>query len=202
MYYVRRVLCFEKRRRIKMTYTARTKEESRDLIKKLGLNTVPEIFVNKNHLVEIRNFFKENKAELYVIRHANKTNAHYSYVKKYEEYLQVKDDFLEDIIVAVSVNAYKNKILLGAIEVDNDLIRICATINEKLDHRTMYDGSAEFNFETDIFDKKLNKIPQINFLLLYVQKHNLYGLTIEFTIYDKPVGSNMETILINELRNY
>lgn len=185
-----------------MTYTVRTKEESRELIKKLGLNTVPEIFVNKNRLVEIQNFFKENKADLYVIRHANKINAHYAYVKSYEEYLQAKSDFLEDIIVAVSVNAYKNKILLGAIQVDRDLIRICATTNENLDHRTMYDGSAEFNFETDFCDKKLNKIPQIDFLLLYVQKHNLYGLTIEFTIYDKPVGSNGETILINELRNY
>lgn len=185
-----------------MTFIARTKEESRNLIKKLGLNTVPEIFVSKNNLDIIRNFFSENKAELYVIRHANKTNAHYSYVKSYEEYLQVKDDFLEDIIIAVSVNAYKNKILLGAIQVESDLIRICATANEELDHRTMYNGSAEFNFETDFCDKRLNKIPQIDFLLQYVQNHNLYGLTIEFTIYDKPVGSNGETILINELRNY
>ncbi|WP_251617154.1 hypothetical protein [Pumilibacter muris] len=185
-----------------MIYNPRTKEESRELIKKLGLNTVPEIFVNKNRLNKIRNFFQENRSELYVIRHSNKTNAHYAYVKSYEEYLNVKGDFSNDIIVAVSVNAYKNKIILGAIQVENDLIRICATTDEKLDHRTMYNGSAEFNFETDLCDKRLNKIPQIDFLLLYIRKHNLYGLTIEFTIYDKPVGCNKETILINELRNY
>lgn len=185
-----------------MIYTAKTKEESRELIKKLNLNTVPEIFVNKNHLDKIQNFFRENKSELYVIRHASKTNAHYEYVKNYDDYLRVKDGFDDNIIVAVSVNAYKRKILLGAIQVDNDLIRICATTNEKLDHRTIYDGSAEFNFETDICDKKLNAIPQIDFLLLYIQKHNLYGLTIEFTVYDQPVGINKEPILINELRNY
>lgn len=185
-----------------MIYTAKTKEESRELIKKLNLNTVPEIFVNKNHLVPIQFFFKENLSELYVIRHANKVNAYYAYVKNYEEYLQVKDKFEDNIMVAVSINAYKNKILLGAIQIDNDLIRICATTNEKLDHRTIYDGSAEFNFETDICDKKLNAIPQIDFLLLYIQKHNLYGLTIEFTVYDQPVGINKEPILINELRNY
>lgn len=185
-----------------MIYNSRTKEESRELIKKLGLNTVPEIFVNKNRLDKIQSFFTENKSDLYVIRHANKTNAHYAYVNSYEEYLQVKDDFLDDVIVAVSINAYKNKLLLGAIQVDNDLIRICATTNENLDHRTMYNGSAEFNLKTDICDKKLNEIPQIDFLLLYVRKHNLYGLTIEFTIYDRPVGSNKEIILINELRNY
>ena len=41
-----------------MIYTAKTKEESRKLIKKIGLNTVPEIFVNKNHLDKIQNFFR------------------------------------------------------------------------------------------------------------------------------------------------
>ena len=202
MHNVRTFLRFEKRRCLKMIYTANTKKESRTLIKKLKLNTVPEIFVDKYQFDKIQSFFMNNKADLYVIRHANKINSHYEYVKNYEEYIQVMNKFSTHIIVAVSINAYKNKVLSGAIQIDGETIRICATMNEKLDHRTMYNGDAEFNFKTDIFDKKLNDIPQIDFLLQYIQKHNLYGLTIEFTIYDRPVGCNNEKILINELRNY
>lgn len=185
-----------------MSFNVKSKKESRDLIQKLGVNTVPEIFVNKNDTSKIEQFFLNNKADLYVIRHSGKADAHYEYVKNFDEFKNVLDNFGNEIIVAVSINSYKNKILLGAIEVDGEKIHLCATTNPKLDHRTMYNGTAEYMIETDIFDNKLSDIPQINYLFDYIQKYSLYNVTIEFTIYDRPVGINNERIIINEIRNY
>lgn len=185
-----------------MSFNVRNKKESRDLIQKLGVNTVPEIFANKNDINKIEQFFLNNKAELYVIRHSRKADAHYEYVKNFDEFKNVLDNFENEIIVAVSINSYKNKILLGAIEVDGNKIHLCATTNPKLDHRTIYNGTAEYMIETVIFDNELDRIPQIKYLFDYIQKYSLYNVTIEFTIYDRPVGINNEKIIINEIRNY
>lgn len=185
-----------------MSFNVRNKKESRELIQRLGVNTVPEIFANKNDINEIEQFFLNNKAELYVIRHSGKADAHYEYVKNFDEFKNVLDNFENEIIVAVSINSYKNKILLGAIEVDGNKIHLCATTNPKLDHRTIYNGTAEYMIETVIFDNELDRIPQIKYLFDYIQKYSLYNVTIEFTIYDQPVGINHERIIINEIRNY
>ncbi len=179
-----------------------TKEQSKNKIIKLNLNRVPEIFIDKSDKESMENFFARNGEELYVVRDAEKSSSKYYYVKTPEECFKQAQNFLGKVIVAVSINTYKNKILLGAIEINKEVVRICATTNEKLDHRTMYNGQAEFNYQTDIFDKKLSYIPEFDFLYEYIIKNKLDGYTVEFTIYDKPVGLNKEKIIINEVRNY
>ena len=179
-----------------------TKEQSKNKIIKLNLNRVPEIFIDKSDKVSIEKFFAENVEDLYIVRDAEKSSSKYYYVKTAAECFQQAQNFSGKVIVAVSINTYKNKILLGAIEINKEVVRICATTNEKLDHRTMYNGTAEFNCETDVFDKKLSYIPEFDFLYAYIMKNQLDGYTVEFTIYDKPVGLNKEKIIINEVRNY
>lgn len=185
-----------------MNFIVRNKKESRDLIQQLGVNRVPEIFVNKNDVEEIERFFLNNKADLYVIRHSEKASAHYEYVNNFDEFKKVANRFDNEIIIAVSINSYKNKILLGAIEVDKERVRLCATSKPELDHRTMYNGTAEYMIDTDIFDRKLANIPEIDYLMDYIQRYDMFGVTIEFTIYDRAVGINQERIIINEIRNF
>lgn len=185
-----------------MSFNVKSKKESRDLIQKLGVNTVPEIFVNKNDTSKIEQFFLNNKADLYVIRHSGKVDARYEYIKNFDEFKNVINNFENEIIVAVSINSYKNKILLGAIEVDGEKIHLCATTNPKLDHRTMYNGTAEYMIETDIFNNKLSDIPEMDYLFNYIHSYSLFNCMIEFTIYDQPAGINHERIIINEIRNY
>lgn len=184
-----------------MAYISKNKADSRRLITALGLNSVPEKFFDKNDAGGIREFFKNNKSSLYVLRDAEYSSSKYEYVKTAEECVEKAKDFSGKVIVAVSINAFKNKLLLGAIEVAGDTVRICATENSKLDHRTMY-SDAEYNFTANLFDKKLNKIPEFDFLIGYIYQNQLFNITVEFTIYDRPVGTNQERILINELRNY
>ena len=179
-----------------------TKEQSKNKIIKLNLNRVPEIFIDKSDKESMEKFFAENVEELYIVWDAEKSSSKYYYVRTSEECFKQAQNFSGKVIVAVSINTYKNKVLLGAVEINKEVIRICATTNEKLDHRTMYNGQAEFNLQTNIFDKKLSNIPEFDFLYEYVMKNKLDGYTVEFTIYDKIVGVNKERIIINEVRNY
>ena len=66
----------------------------------------------------------------------------------------------------------------------------------------MYNGTAEYMIDTDIFDRKLANIPEIDYLMDYIQRYDMFGVTIEFTIYDRAVGVNQERIIINEIRNF
>lgn len=180
----------------------KTKEQSKNKILRLDLNRVPEIFVHKSDKESINNFFLENNEDLYIVRDAEKSSSKYYYVKNPLECYEKAQNFSGTVIVAVSINNYKNKVLLGAIEINKEIVRICATTNEKLDHRTMYNGEAEFNYQTDIFDKKLSDIPEFDFLFKYIINNKLDGYTVEFTIYDKLVGVKKEKIIVNEIRNY
>ena len=180
----------------------KTKKESRDAIISLNLNTVPEIFIEKRETDKMQEFFDSYKEELYILRDADRSSSRYEYIKCYEECLEKSQLFSGRIILAVSINTYKEKVLLGAIEVGSDnSIKLCATENKNLDHRTMYAG-AEYNFETDIFDKKLSRIPGFDDIYGYLIKNGLIDITVEFTIYDRCVGTKKEKIVINEIRNY
>ena len=180
----------------------KTKEQSKNKIIKLNLNRVPEIFIDKSDKESMDRFFLENQEELYIVRDAEHSSSHYYYVKNPEECYEKAQFFSGTIILAVSINTYKNKVLLGAIEILKDSVMICATTSKELDHRTMYNGTAEFNYKTDIFDKKLSNIPEFDFLYDYIIKNHLDGYTVEFTIYDAPVGLKKEKIIVNEVRNY
>ena len=186
----------------KMQEKIETKEQSKNKIIALDLNRVPEIFIDKSDKHSIKAFFEENKEDLYIVRDADHSSSSYYYVKTAEECFEKAQNFSGRVIVAVSINTYKNKVLLGAVEISGSTVRICATTNSKLDHRTMYNGEAEFDYFTDIFDKRLSYIPEFDFLYGYVISNHIDGYTIEFTIYDSPVGPKHEKIIINEIRNY
>ena len=144
-------------------YISKNKQESRELITKLDLNTVPEIFVDPTDYQQMKLFFENNKEELYVVRDANHSSSKYFYVKDLEECISAAKYYSGTIILAVSINAYHNKILLGAIEIDKEKINICATTDPTKDHRTMYEN-PEFDYGTDIFDKRLSRIPEFDML--------------------------------------
>ena len=184
-------------------YITKTKAESRELIKKLNLNTVPEIFIDKSDINSMKSFFSSYIEELYIMRDAEHSSAKYYYVHNLNECIEAANNFSGTIILAVSINTYKNKILLGAIEVSEkcDRVKICATTDSTKDHRTMY-NNPEFDLDVDIFDKQLNNIPEFDSVYSYICNNKLLDQTVEFTIYDKNVGTNNERILINEVRNY
>ena len=178
------------------------KEQSKNKIISLDLNRVPEIFIDRTDKKSIFSFFAEHKEDLYIVRDADHSSGAYYYVSTAEDCFEKAQNFAGRVIVAVSINTYKNKVLLGAVEISGSSVRICATTNKNLDHRTMYNGEAEFDYYTDIFDKRLSEIPEFDFLYSYIITHRIDGYTVEFTIYDRPVGQKKQKIIINEIRNY
>ena len=177
------------------------KEESKNFIVRLGLNRVPEIFLEKHETEKIKDFFNTYPAELYVLRDAEHSSGKYFYVTTAKECIELAQNYSGRVIVAVSSNAYKNKLLLGAVEIGDRAVMLCATTDTKLDHRTMY-GDLEFKLNCDIFDKRLSDVPEFDYLYQYISSHGLKNYVVEFTVYDRPVGTNGERIVINEVRNY
>lgn len=59
-----------------------------------------------------------------------------------------------------------------------------------------------FNLSTDIFDKKLNKIPYFDLIYQYIINHNLQDVIVEFALFDTEVGINNEHIVVYELRTH
>lgn len=59
-----------------------------------------------------------------------------------------------------------------------------------------------FNFKTDIFDKRLNKIPHFDFIYKYIIEHNLKDTIVEFSLFDKELGTKNEKVIVYELRTH
>jgi hypothetical protein len=180
---------------------ARSKAESRYLIEKLNLNRVPEIFIDNKDYDAMKKFIELNKSTLYIIRDAENPNGKYYYFKSYEECISISNEYNGRIILAISINSFTGKILLGTAEFSFNKVNLCATTNPLYDHRTIY-SYGEINISTTIFDKSLDEIPGFTVLLDYIERFNLFNIIIEFTIYSNRVGINNEYIIINELRSY
>lgn len=59
-----------------------------------------------------------------------------------------------------------------------------------------------FNLKTDIFDKKLNKIPYFDLIYQYIVSHNLQNVIVEFALFNKDVGIKKEKVIVYELRTH
>ena len=64
----------------------------------------------------------------------------------------------------------------------------------------MAEQNPEFNYYTDIFDKKLNLIPGFDKIFEYIYKHDLLDVIVEFALYSKPLGIYNEPVIIFEIR--
>ena len=63
--------------------------------------------------------------------------------------------------------------------------------------------NPNFNFKTDIFDKRLNSIPHFDMIYQYIVSNNLENVIVEFSLFDTGVGIRNEKIIIYEVRtNY
>ena len=183
-------------------FQSKNKYESKALIEKLNLNRFPEEILHKTDYTKIQSFFDSYPCELYVVRDADNFQAPYFFIKNYEECLQKIEQYKRNIIIAVSVNAYKShKVLLGTIEISGDHVDLCARTDENGDHRNIF-IQPEINISTNIFDKKLNQIPGFDIIYAFLVEKNLVDIIVEFTLYDIPVGVKNERLTINEIRNY
>jgi len=67
--------------------------------------------------------------------------------------------------------------------------------------RTATDN-PKYNISINLLEEKDPKIRGISKVIDYLFHNELFGVIVEFTLFDCPVGCNNEEIVIWELRNY
>ena len=180
------------------------KKDSIAKIEQMGLNHFPQEVFDVDDKVAIQEFFEKYPADEYVLRSTNKAKGQYFYVKSFEQALQHIDQFEEEVTVSVSMNYYKDCIvLLGDIVVKRDgtseYVDITARDDEEANHRNIY-TEPKYNMHASLEEDKLWRIPGFSKLMRYISEHELYNVILEFVVYDCKVGVNKENVVIIEAR--
>lgn len=179
----------------------RNKLESIRLIKKLQLNSFPEKLFHKEDTDEIKQFLEEYPAKFYAIRSKEIVGCKKNNFKVPKA--QVLNEINNFNLFTINVSSYNyisNFILIGDIKIgSNKEVWFIGSTNRNFTGK-MAEKNPDFNYSTDLFDKRLNKIPCFDLIYDYIIKHNLIDVIVEFAIYDKPVGIYNEQIVIFEIR--
>lgn len=179
----------------------RNKIESIQIIKELKLNSFPEKLFKLTDIEDIKLFLSKYPAKYYAIRSkeivgCSKNNYK---VPKYKVLDEIKNFNLFTINVS-SYNYVSSLILIGDIMVkSNNKVWFIGSTNPNFTGR-MAEQYPDFNYSTDIFDKKLNNVPKFDLIYSYIIEHNLQDVIVEFAIYKEPVGIYNEQVIIFEIR--
>ncbi len=178
----------------------KNKEHSINLIKQMGLNSMPQEVIDKTNVEKLKQFLKNNPADEYIIRDIFSPMGKYKLVKNFDEitnYLSTID--APKYSISVSFNGL-DRVLLGDIYVKDNFVTLSASTSKDANHRNIYDR-PEISLSTELFDDKLWDVPGFEKLIDYINTHNLYGIVVEFAIFRNKVGTMHDNVVIIELRS-
>lgn len=180
----------------------RSKIESVHQINRLGLNKLPEWIFQKNQEARIAEFLKKYPAEYYAVRDKSKLGGTFKLKVPADKIFEETREYELFSINVSSANYVENQILVGeALFQSNNEVYLTVSTDPAASVRDALSNPA-FNLKTDIFDKELNKIPGFDFLYKYVVDHGLQDIIIEFSLFNKRVGTRNDNIVIYELRTH
>lgn len=180
----------------------KNKIESINKINELKLNKFPEELFKENEKEKIKEFLEKYPAKYYAIRDKSKAGGTFKLSVDYDKVLdEIKGYNLFTINVS-SFNYAENQLLVGEIEfLSNGEVYATLSTDPSASVRDAL-NKPTYNLKTDIFDKKLNKIPHLNIIYEYIIKHNLQDVVVEFAIFNKELGLNNENVIVYELRTH
>lgn len=179
----------------------RNKLESIRIIKEKKLNSFPEQLFTKDQNKEVLKFLEDYPAEYYAVRSKEIVGCKKNNFKVPREKVinEIKNFNLFTINVS-SYNYTSNLILIGDIMIgSNNEVWFIGSKNPNFTGK-MAEQNPEFNYYTDIFDKKLNLIPGFDKIFEYIYKYDLLDVIVEFALYSKPLGIYNEPVIIFEIR--
>ena len=181
----------------------KNKLESIKKINELGLNKFPEQLFRKNQTSKVNYFLSCYPVKYYAIRDKSKSSGIFKLKVAASDVLTEIREYSLFTINVSSANYEKNQILVGEIEIlSNGEVYATLSIDSKASVRDALINPT-FNLKTDIFDKKLNKIPCFDVIYEYIIDKKLQNVIVEFAVFDKEVGIKKEKVIIYELRtNY
>lgn len=180
------------------------KKDSIIKMKELGLNYFPLDFFSVEDIEGIKNFFEKNPSPEYVLRCTQKAKGQFFFVKNFEEALSLLGNFENEVTVCVSYRPYSEDIILvGDICInrqgDNFTVELTATDEQSGTNRNVYQ-TPKFNFHASLDDDKVWKVPGFAKVARYISEHELYGVIVEFVLFDCKVGVNKENLVVSEIR--
>lgn len=178
------------------------KIESARIIKQYKLNVFKEKIFKSHNAKEILKFADENPVKYYCVRSKSKSNA--------KTHIFVTREMLVDYCKTMgevfsinpsSTNYQDNQTLSGEIMITSDY-KISYSVSNKITSAEQFRYFPQYYGNTDIFDKKLNRIPGIDEIVSYILKHKLFNMVVEFSCFDISVGTNHEKTVIYEVRTH
>ena len=180
----------------------KSKLESINKINELGLNKFPEQLFRKNEETKVQEFIEKYPANYYAIRDKSKAGGIFKLKVDYDKVLEEIKGYNLFTINVSSANYVDNQLLVGEIEfLSNGEVYAILSINPAASVRDAIQNPT-FNLKTDIFDKRLNKIPHFDFIYQYIMNNNLQDIIVEFALFNKEVGIKKEKVIIYELRTH
>lgn len=180
----------------------KNKLESMKKISELGLNKFPEQLFKAGEQEKVREFLTCYPAQYYAIRDKSKAGGIFKLKVAANDVLAEINDYDLFTINVSSANYVENQLLVGEIQIlSNGEVYATLSVDPTASVRDALKNST-FNLKTDIFDKKLNKIPHFDLIYEYIITHNLQNVIVEFALFDKEVGIRKERIIVYELRTH
>lgn len=180
----------------------KSKLESINKINELGLNKFPEQLFRKNEETKVQEFIEKYPANYYAIRDKSKAGGIFKLKVDYDKVLEEIKGYNLFTINVSSANYVDNQLLVGEIEfLSNGEVYAILSIDPAASVRDAIQNPT-FNLKTDIFDKRLNKIPHFDFIYQYIMNDNLQDIIVEFALFNKEVGIKKEKVIIYELRTH
>lgn len=180
----------------------RNKLESMKKISELGLNKFPEQLFKADEQEKVKEFLTCYPAQYYAIRDKSRAGGIFKLKVPAKDVLAETSDYNLFTINVSSANYVENQILVGEIEILSNgevyatlSVDPAASVRDALRYPT-------FNLKTDIFDKKLNRIPHFDLIYQYIVTHNLQNVIVEFALFNTGVGIKKEKIIVYELRTH
>lgn len=178
----------------------RSKKHSSELIKRLGLNGVPEEVFTRYNRETIEYFCDSNPASKYILRDLDNPSGKYFICNSKDECINNAKEYNGAFSLAVSCFAYDDRILLGEVLISNNRIVIGARNDQGAHHRNIYDNPC-INLDTDWDNKKLWTVNGVEEVFNYLTSKNIYDVIVEFVVFNHPVGLHNNRVLIVELRS-
>lgn len=181
------------------------KKDSIRTIRELGLNFFPQDVFMASDVEGVANFVKKYPSEEYVLRDASKAKGKFVYVKNLDEILAALKNYSKDVTIAQSYRPFKEDlVLVGDIKVTRgvygDVVDITARDDEEATQRNIYEN-PKYNMHASLEENRLWNITGFSKLMSYISEHELYGVILEFLVYDRKVGVNKENVVITEIRS-
>lgn len=178
------------------------KMESIKKINELGLNKFPEQLFRENEQAKVKEFLDKYPAKYYAIRDRSKAEGIFKLKVALDDVLAEIRGYQLFTINVSSANYVENQILVGEIQIlSNGEVYATLSVDPSASVRDALKYPT-FNLKTDIFDKKLNKIPYFDLIYQYIVSHNLQNVIVEFALFNKEVGIKKEKVIVYELRTH